>query len=51
MAVGMYERALAIRPDYWEALNDLVHALQHTCEWAAWRERFGVLQAELRLDQ
>jgi hypothetical protein len=24
----MYEKALILRPDYWEALNDLVHALQ-----------------------
>jgi tetratricopeptide (TPR) repeat protein len=27
-AIAMYEKALVIRPNYWEALNDLVHALQ-----------------------
>jgi len=46
-AIAMYEKALVIRPNYWEALNDLVHALQHTCEWNAWGKRFAVLQSEL----
>ena len=43
----MYEKALVIRPNYWEALNDLVHALQHTCEWKQWRKKLTLLQGEL----
>ena len=46
-AIAMYEKALVIRPNYWEALNDLVHALQHTCDWKTWASRFAVLQGEL----
>jgi protein O-GlcNAc transferase len=46
-AIAMYEKAIILRPDYWEALNDLVHALQHTCEWKQWRKKLALLQVQL----
>ena len=46
-AITMYEKALVLRPNYWEALNDLVHARQHTCDWKAWAKNFALLQREL----
>jgi predicted O-linked N-acetylglucosamine transferase (SPINDLY family) len=32
-AVAAYDRALAIEPDYTEAENQLMHRLQHLCDW------------------
>ena len=46
----MYDRALAIRPDYWEALNDLVHSLQHTCAWSQWGKKLKTLQKQLGVE-
>lgn len=36
-----------MRPGYHEALNDLVHALQHTCDWAQWAAAFKKVESAL----
>jgi len=36
-----------VRPGYHEALNDLVHALQHTCDWAQWAAAFKKVESAL----
>ena len=43
----MYNAALRVRPSYNEALNDLVHALQHTCDWEQWVAAFKQVERAL----
>jgi predicted O-linked N-acetylglucosamine transferase (SPINDLY family) len=39
-AVLHYKRALAVKPDYAEAENQLMHQLQHLCDWTMLTELF-----------
>jgi protein O-GlcNAc transferase len=43
----MYHSALRVRPSYHEALNDLVHALQHICDWEQWSVAFNQVEQAL----
>jgi predicted O-linked N-acetylglucosamine transferase (SPINDLY family) len=39
-ALVHYEQALAVKPDYAEAENQLMHQLQHLCDWTMLTELF-----------
>jgi hypothetical protein len=39
-----------VRPSYNEALNDLVHALQHTCDWQQWAAAFKKVESALAME-
>src|SRR5262249_2324031 len=46
-AIARYESALKLKPDYFKALNGLVHLRQHICDWAGIEELWQRLRRDL----
>uniref|UniRef100_A0A7S3G2K9 protein O-GlcNAc transferase n=1 Tax=Palpitomonas bilix TaxID=652834 RepID=A0A7S3G2K9_9EUKA len=50
-AIRQYQAALKIRPTYNEALNDLVHAQQHVCDWDVYEANFKAVHEGLKREK
>lgn len=47
-AVACFQRALALKPDYSEAENQLMHQLQHLCDWSRHHELGGCVRRRIQ---